>query len=111
MRYLLLIGADEEQAEQAMAEGRFAGFSAWLDDLERRGVLRAHEGLRPSPSARTVRVRGDAVVVTDGPFIEGREQIGGFALVECRDLDEAIEIAAGHPAAAIGRVEIRPVVG
>ena len=72
-------------------------------------MLEAHEGLHPSRTATTVRVRGDEVLLTDGPFIEAKEQIGGFALVDCRDLDEAIEIAAGHPAAAIGQVEIRPV--
>jgi len=109
VRYLLLIGADEDVAEKAMATGEFGGFAAWLDDLQRRGVLEAHEGLHPSPTATTVRVRGDEVLLTDGPFVEGREQIGGFALVNCRDLDEAIEIAAGHPATRFGQVEIRPV--
>jgi hypothetical protein len=111
MRYLLLISADEEVAEQAMRDGAFDGFGAWLDDLRRRGVLQAHEGLHPSGTATTVRVRSDEVLLTDGPFIEGREQVGGFALVDCADLDEAIEIAAGHPATAIGQVEIRPVLG
>lgn len=111
MRYLLLISADEELAEQAISEGRFDSFSTWFADLERRGVLRAHEGLHPSRMATTVRVRGDEVLLTDGPFMEGREQVGGFVLVDCADLDEAIEIAAGHPATAIGQVEIRPVIG
>jgi hypothetical protein len=111
MRYLLLIGADEELADRTMSEGRFDTFDAWLSDLERRGILRAHEGLHPSRSATTVRVRAGEVLLTDGPFIEGKEQIGGFALIECADLDEAIEIAAGHPATAIGHVEIRPVRG
>ena len=109
MRYLLLISADEERAEASMSAGAFDRFGAWLADLQRRGVLRAHEGLHPSPTATTVRVRGDEVLLTDGPFIEGREQIGGLAVVECADLDEAIQIAAGHPASAIGQVEIRPV--
>ena len=101
MRYLLLISADEERAEKAMAAGDFGGSTAWLADLQRRGVLEVHDGLHPSPTATTVRVRGDEVLLTDGPFIEGREQIGGFALIDCRDLDEAIEIAAGHPAAGV----------
>jgi hypothetical protein len=109
VRYLLLISADEDVAEKAMAAGEFGGFAAWLEDLQRRGVLEAHEGLHPSPTATTVRVRGDEVLLTDGPFAEGREQVGGFALVNCRDLDEAIEIAAGHPATRFGQVEIRPV--
>jgi hypothetical protein len=109
MRFLLLISADEDVAAAAMTEGGFDRFGAWLDDLRRRGVLRAHEGLHPSGTATTVRVRGDEVLLTDGPFIEGREQIGGLALIDCADLDEAVEIAAGHPATAIGQVEIRPV--
>ncbi len=109
MRYLLMISADEETAQKQMAEGNFASFEEWYADLERRGVLEVHAGLHPSPNATTVRVRGDEVLLTDGPFIEGREQIGGFALIDCRDLDEAIEIAARHPASAFGQVEIRPV--
>jgi hypothetical protein len=109
MRYLLLISADEEIAQEALRDGRFGTFHAWLTDLQRRGVLRAHEGLHPSPTATTVRVRDGEVLLTDGPYIEAKEQIGGLALIDCRDLDEAIEIAAGHPAAHVGQVEIRPV--
>jgi hypothetical protein len=109
LQYLLLISADEERAERAMVAGEFDSFQAWLADIERRGVLRLHAGLHPSTMATTVRRRNDQVLLTDGPFVEGREQVGGFALVDCADLDEAIEIAAGHPASAIGQVEIRPV--
>ena len=109
MRYLLLISADEETAEQAMAAGDFGTFDEWYADLQRRGVLETHLGLHRSPTATTVRVRDGEVLLTDGPFIEGREQVGGLALIDCRDLDEAIEIAAGHPATAVGQVEIRPV--
>jgi hypothetical protein len=109
VRYLLLISADEETAQQAMAAGEFGSFATWLADLQRRGVLDAHVGLHDSRAATTVRVRDDDVLLTDGPFMEGREQVGGLALIDCRDLDEAIEIAAGHPAAAVGQVEIRPV--
>lgn len=110
MRYLLLISADEEKAEKVVREWRFGTFASWLADLQRSGVLRAHEGLHPSRTATTVRVRDDEVLLTDGPFIEGREQIGGFALIDCADLDEAIDIAAGHPATSFGRIEIRPVM-
>jgi hypothetical protein len=56
-----------------------------------------------------VRVRGDEVLLTDGPFAETKDQVGGFAVVECDDIDEAVEIATGHPAARFGQVEIRPV--
>jgi hypothetical protein len=109
MRYLLLISADEDVAEREIAAGRFGTFAGWLADLQRRGVLEAHEGLHRSRTATTVRVRGGEVLLTDGPYIEAKDQIGGFALIDCRDLDEAVEIAAGHPAAAVGQVEIRPV--
>ena len=109
MRYLLLISADEDRAADTMAAGTFGDFDAWMADLERRGGLRVHAGLHPSTLATTVRVREGEVLLTDGPFIEGREQVGGLAIIECADLDEAIEIAAGHPAAAVGQVEIRPL--
>jgi hypothetical protein len=109
MRYLLLISADERTAQKQMEEGDFRGFEEWYSDLERRGVLEIHVGLHESPSATTVRVRDGETLLTDGPFMEGREQVGGLVLVNCRDLDEAIEIAAGHPAANVGQVEIRPV--
>ena len=107
MRYLLLISADEEVAVRALADR--GSFPEWLADLRERGVLVDHQGLHPSSMATTVRVRGDEVLPTDGPFAEAKEQIGGFALIDCADLDEAIAIAAGHPAARFGQVEIRPV--
>ena len=109
MRYLLLISADEEQAATAIEDGEFSDFDAWMADLERRGVLEIHAGLHPSHLATTVSVRAGEVLLTDGPFIEGREQVGGLVIVDCADLDEAIEIAAGHPAARMGQVEIRPI--
>jgi hypothetical protein len=109
MRYLLMISADEHTAQKQMAEGDFASFEDWYADLERRGVLEVHVGLHESDSATTVRVREGEMLLTDGPFMEGREQVGGLVLVDCRDLDEAIEIAAGHPAVNVGQVEIRPV--
>jgi hypothetical protein len=109
VRYLLLISADEQTARERMVAGAFDRFTEWLADLERRGVLEVHAGLHPSPTATTVRVRDEEVLLTDGPFMEGREQVGGLALINCRDLAEAIEIAATHPATAVGQVEIRPV--
>lgn len=109
MEYLLLISADEELAQARMREGAFGTFDAWITDLERRGVLRTHVGLHDSVTATTVRVRDGDVLLTDGPFAEGREQVGGLAIVDCADLDEAVAIAAAHPAAAVGQVEVRPV--
>ncbi|ONI78806.1 transcription initiation protein [Actinosynnema sp. ALI-1.44] len=110
MRYLLMISADETEVEEVVSEEGMKAFAVWMDDLVERGVIRAHEGLRPSRTATTVRVRDDEVLLTDGPYIEAKEQIGGFALIEVDNLDEAIEIAAGHPACAVGQVEIRPVL-
>lgn len=82
----------------------------WVDELETRGVSEYGERLRPEQDATTVRVRGGVVLVVDGPFTESKESIGGFDVIEARDLDEAIEIASKHPVASFGRVEIRPFV-
>jgi hypothetical protein len=109
VRYLLMISADETQVDEVVTEEGMKAFTTWMDDLVRRGVIRAHEGLLPSRTATTVRVRGDEVLLTDGPYIEAKDQIGGFALIDVDNLDEAIEIAAGHPACSVGQVEIRPL--
>jgi hypothetical protein len=110
---MLLISADEsgqQAAEYDLGDSPdFDVVRAWLADLQQRGVLQVHEGLHPSRTATTVRVRGDEVLLSDGPFAEAKDQVGGFAVIECDDLDEAIEVAAGHPAARFGQVEIRPV--
>jgi hypothetical protein len=112
MRYMLLI-CGEEEAHQAMeADGSFqASCHAWADELRRRGMLVATEGLRAPGDATTVRVRGDQVLLTDGPFADTKEVIGGFSLVECADLDEALEVTARHPAARYGSIELRPLSG
>ncbi|HEY6737441.1 MAG TPA: YciI family protein [Actinopolymorphaceae bacterium] len=106
---MLLISADETQVDEVVNEEGIAAFRAWMDDLVRRGVIRAHEGLQPSRTATTVRVRDGEVLLTDGPYLEAKDQIGGFAVVEVDDLDEAVGIAAGHPACSVGQVEIRPL--
>lgn len=80
----------------------------WVDDLESRGASEYGERLRPDQDATTVRVRDGQLLVTDGPFTESKESIGGFDIIDVADLDEAIEIASRHPAAAFGRVEVRP---
>lgn len=109
MRYLLMISADESQVDDDPTPETIQEFTSWMDDLQRRGVIEAHEGLQSSNTATTVRVRDDQVLLTDGPYIEGKEQIGGFAIVDVDDLDEAIQIASGHPACSWGQVEIRPI--
>ena len=111
MRYLLLISADESRIDDAEpTEDAVKEFTDWMGDLICRGVLVSHEGLQPSRTATTVRVRGGRTLLTDGPYIEAKDQIGGFAIVDVDDLDAAITIAAGHPACAWGQVEVRPIL-
>ncbi|GIH60842.1 MULTISPECIES: YciI family protein [Microbispora] len=105
MKYVLLICGDESAAEHAND-----GCDGWSEEMAERGVLRGGAGLRPPSDATTLRVREGEVLLSDGPFAETKEQLGGFCLIECADLDEAIEIAAAHPAAAYGTIEIRPLI-
>jgi hypothetical protein len=110
MRYALLVCVDESrELSEADAEREYAEFTAFYDEMEARGVLVARERLRPTSLATTVRVREEGLVIADGPFAETKEQIAGFYIVECEDLDEAIEIAARSPGARHGTVEVRPV--
>ncbi|WP_326835813.1 YciI family protein [Amycolatopsis rhabdoformis] len=106
MRYLLMIAGEEPTEEQ-----QIAGCGGWTDDLLARGMLVGGGGLHPPATATTVRVRGGDVLLSDGPFAETKEQIGGFVMIDCADLDEAVEIASRHPAAAYGTIEVRPMLG
>ena len=106
MKYLLLICGDESAAAHADD-----GCDGWAEEMQSRGVLTGGAGLRPPNDATTVRVRDDVLQLTDGPFAETKEQIGGFCLIDCADLDEAIEVASKHPAAGYGTIEIRPLWG
>ena len=112
MRYALLICSDESAMaafspeEAAASSARYAAFG---EEMERRGVLLGGERLRPTSDATCVRVVEGDVVVSDGPFAETKEQMGGFYLVECKDLDEAIEVASKIPAAENGTIEVRPI--
>ena len=107
---MLMICGDESDHEKSPEEMRndSEGFS-WFEEMERRGVLRGGNRLRPASDATTVRVRGDEVLLSDGPFAESREQMGGYDLIECADLDEAIEVASKHPVAKYGTIEVRPI--
>ena len=109
MRYVLLICDDETDAPTNEELAADPVHQAWAADLERRGVELAGERLRPVVDATTVRVRKDETLIADGPFAETKDLVGGVAIVECADLDEAIAIAAAHPWARRGCVEIRPV--
>ncbi|HEU4572303.1 MAG TPA: YciI family protein, partial [Candidatus Limnocylindrales bacterium] len=83
----------------------------WVDDLRARGIWQIGDQLAPPRRARTVRVRDGRRLVTDGPFAETKEAIGGFDLLECGSLEEAVEIAASHPLASVGTIEVRPLWG
>jgi len=106
---MLLIRPDDEYAD-GVPDEMIRKTEAWVADVRARGVHREGVALRPPADSTGVRRRAGKVVTTDGPFAESKEQMGGFDLIECRDLDEAIEIAAMHPVAEAGMVEVRPFV-
>ncbi len=110
MQYMLLIyGSDEGWASLPEAE-REAQLQEYMTLGDRYPQVRGGSELQPSATATTVRVRGGDVLTTDGPFVETKEQLGGFFLLECDNIDEALEIAAAVPAARTGgAVEVRPV--
>lgn len=106
MRYMLLICIDE--SVEVRPEDHQA-VEPWLAEMEQRGIRLMGSQLRPSGDATAVRVRDQELMITDGPFAEAKEQLAGFDLIDCRDLDEAIEVASRHPVARFGTIEIRPL--
>ena len=111
MRYLLLIYNTEPmdpQPDDATA-GEFEAYNAFTSAIRETGQFEAGEALQPTSTATTVRVENGRTITTDGPFAETKEQLGGFYLVDCRDIDEAIELAARIPGATHGSIEIRPI--
>ncbi len=111
MRYLLLIYT-EEPTGPVPPELMFtetAAYDAFTREIKERGLFEAGEALHPTSSATTVRVQDGETITTDGPFAETKEALGGFYLVNARDLDEAIELAAWIPAATHGSIEVRPI--
>jgi len=109
MKYMLMLCSDVSRADAQAEAAAMAGCGGRSEEMERRGVLLSAAGLRPSTDATTVRVRGDEVLLSDGPFAETKDQMGGFSLIECADLDEAIEVASKHPWASFAQIEVRPV--
>lgn len=113
MQYLLII-YDEEAKWAAMSEAESGAYLKEYGEFSKAiagsGHFKAGEALKPVATATTVRVRDGKTVTTDGPFAETREQLGGFYLIEAKDLDEAIGIAARIPSARIGSIEIRPIL-
>jgi hypothetical protein len=115
MRYMFLIYSNESSEAAASAEARRTAVgrhNAVMDEARTRGVLRGADPLKPTSTATTVRPAGRKAIITDGPFAETKEQLAGYYIIECRDLDEAIEWARKIPTACQGGdgcVEIRPI--
>ena len=112
MKYLLLMYADESIGSNWSKEEAQAASKVWADfrkELSSAGVLVSSSGIAPATSVTTVRVRNDKTVITDGPFAETHEQLGGYFLVNCKDLDEAIRWAERIPTVKYGSIEIRPL--
>ncbi|HEY0448834.1 YciI family protein [Actinophytocola sp.] len=107
MKYLLMICTDGAFDPAAHKPDELDA-QPWVDEMTRRGIRSAGNRLQDPADATTVRVRDGLLMVTDGPFAETKEQIGGFDIVDCADLDEAIEVASKHPMAKLGMVEVRP---
>ncbi|NUP88000.1 MAG: YciI family protein [Burkholderiaceae bacterium] len=111
MKYLCLICAEMvmEQMPRADADKHFEEYREFTDAIRQSGHYVSCNRLLPPAAASTVRVRNGRVSVTDGPWIESKEQLGGYYLIEARDLNEAIQVASRIPGAKFGCVEVRPV--
>lgn len=111
MRYLLLIYGEEptEAVPEDLMKAEMDAYDAFTREIVARGLFKAGEALHPTSNATTVRVRGGRTLTTDGPFAETKEKLGGFYLVDAKDLDEAIEVAAKIPGALHGSIEVRPI--
>ena len=109
MRYMLLIYLDEQVLSETDREKCYRESAELAQQIRSTGQYLAAAPLHPTSTATSVRVRNGKRVVTDGPFAETREQLGGYFMIDSRDLDEAISIAARIPVARMGTVEIRPV--
>jgi hypothetical protein len=113
MKYMLLIYHDEQvwnRQTEAQRQEIYGEYRQLIQELQSSGKYLVGDQLQSTATASTVRVRDDKQLVTDGPFAETREQIGGFFMIDANDLDEATSIAARIPSARMGAIEIRPVV-
>jgi hypothetical protein len=109
MQYALLIHGDEAEDTAYGTPEWFAPYGPFTEEVQQRGAMRGGVALKQTTTATTIRVRDGERLVTDGPFAETKEQLNGFYLLECKDLDEALEYAAKIPHAQTGSVEVRPI--
>ena len=109
MKYLMLV-CRNESVELSLEERAQIGpaTEAWVEEMDRRGIRLEGNALRLVSDATTVSVRGGEVLIADGPFAETKEQIAGYDIIDCADLDEAIGVASKHPVARFGKIEVRP---
>ena len=113
MQYLLLIYQNEAQAgaaSPAQMAAMHQEYGAFTQSIVKSGNFKAGDALQPTATATTVRVRNGKTLTTDGPFAETREQLGGYYLIEAKNLDEATAIAARVPSAKFGSIEVRPIM-
>ena len=113
MKYLCLIYEDEkvwETMSKDQVGATLVEYNTFTEEIAKSGHLVSGEALQPTPTATTIRVRNGKTSTTDGPFAETREQLGGFYLIEAKDLNDAIQVAARIPSARTGSVEIRPIL-
>jgi hypothetical protein len=113
MRYLLMIYTNEQNETDMTPEdfeATMQAYNAFTSEVRERGLYEGGEALQPTTTATTVRVRESNTMTTDGPYAETKEQLGGYYLLNCKDLDEAIECAAKIPGALHGAIEIRPIM-
>jgi hypothetical protein len=113
MRYLLIHYIDEsifwdENGQEVEDPEEPQALKAWDNEMKSRGILVGGSALRPVRETTMLQVRGGEVLVSDGPFAETKEQMAGYSVLECADLDEAIEVSSRHPTAKIGTFELRP---
>ena len=114
MKFLMLVCVeedrfenDEEAAAPDAADTEDSGSFPWLDDVIARGIRLDGDRLRPAREAKTALVRDGEVLISDGPFAETKEVICGYDVLECANLEEAVKVAAAHPVAAFGKIEVR----
>jgi len=110
MKYMLLVYGDEQASDEVEKERCYQESARMAHQIRATGQYLAAAPLHPIASATSVRVRDGKRLVTDGPFAETREQLGGYFIVDVKDLDEAIDIAGRLPGARLGTVEIRPIM-
>ena len=113
MKYLCLIYDDEKKIgtmSQSESDKFMGEYFAFTEDMRKSGHMVHGEALQPVQTATTLRVRNGKLSTTDGPFAETKEQLGGFYLIEARDLNDAIQVAAKIPSARLGSIEVRPIM-